>query len=480
MSKNNVFLWCLCIAAPVFWFLLFFAASASAQSFQAGAFAVDITPIKLPVIVNGGFFPRTFETVNDPLHARCLVLDDGTERIALAVVDNCMLPLSLVEETKRLIENETKIRRDRIMISATHCHSAPSLIFTRITPADADYAAWLPKKIAEGVAAAVKNLAPAKIGWAVGNDPNNVFCRRFLMKEGTATTNPFGGKSNDRAMMNPGHANPNKIARTGPVDTAVSVLSVVSKDDKPIAVFANYSTHYTGVSGNVLSGDYFAVFAARIKDKIAEKIGAENVPDSFVGIMSNGTSGDANCIDVFNPNRKFDYKSVGEDTAQAAMDVWVNIQHFDWVPLKMIEKRITFNNRVPTPEEVQAAKAHIAALPDGKHKTVNDIYAQTTITMDGFPKTSEIPLQAIRIGELGITALPGEIYGITGLEIKARSPFAPTFNVSLANACFGYIVPEEQHRLGGYNTWRTQTSHLEVGAEAVIRQTVVEMLNELR
>jgi hypothetical protein len=365
------------------------------------------------------------------------------------------------------------------MISATHTHSAPSLVAALGTPADADYIAWLPDKIVEGVAAAVNNLAPAKIGWAVGNDPNNVYCRRFLMKEGTAPTNPFGGKTNDRAMMNPGHSNPNKIARTGPVDTAVSVLSVVSPDGKPIAVLGNYSTHYAGVPGGVLSADYFGTFAERIKDKIAEKVGVENVSDSFVGIMTNGTSGDANCIDFLNPGRKYDYKSVGNETAQAAMDVWSNIQYFDWVPLGMIEKRITLNNRVPTPEEVRAAKEHLAALPDGKITTVPDVYAQSTVMMENWQKTSAIPVQAIRIGELGMTALPGEIYGITGLEIKARSPFTPTINIGLANGGFGYLPPAEQHRLGGYNTWRTQTSCLEVDAEAALRQTVLEMLREL-
>ena len=455
-------------------------AETPAKVFRAGTSLVDITPTKLPVIVNGGFLPRSVENVNDPLHVRCLILDDGTERIALVVVDTCMVPMSLADEAKRLIENETKIRRDRIMISATHTHSAPSLVHALGTPVDEDYALWLPQKIATGVAAAVKNLAPAKVGWAVGDDRNNVYCRRFLMKEGTATTNPFSGKSNDRAMMNPGHANPNKITRTGPVDTAVSILSVVSPDDRPIALFANYSTHYVGVSGGGLSADYFAVFAERIKTKITERVGSENVPDSFIGIMSNGTSGDANCIDFLNPERKFDYKSVGEDTAQAAMDVWQNIQYFDWVPLGMTEKRITVNNRVPTAEEVQAAKNHLAALPDGNVKTVVDVYAQSTVMMDGWQAASEIALQAIRIGELGITALPGEIYGITGLEIKARSPFIPTFNMSMANGYFGYIPPEEQHRLGGYNTWRTQTSCLEVDAEAIVRQTVIDLLHELR
>ncbi len=459
-----------------------FAAGAVPESsgpLQAGVGCVDITPEKLPVVVNGGFLPWETDKVIDPLHARCLLLDDGRERIVLIVVDTCMIPLELADRIKGQIAGKTGIPADRILISATHCHSAPSLMSALGTPADENYLAELPGKIVEAVSLAQQRKQPAKIGWAVGDDRNNVYCRRFLMKEGTAPTNPFSGKTNDRAQMNPGHENPNKIARTGPVDTAVSVLSVVASDGTPLAVFANYSTHYAGVGGG-LSGDYFAVFAEEIKARITEKVGRDKMSDSFLGIMSNGTTGDANCIDFLNPDRKFDYRSVGRETAEAAMRVWPDIEYFDRVPLGMVEKRITIANRVPTPEEVQAAKEHLAGLPDGRPRTTNDVYALSTVKMADWPKTTEIPIQAIRIGELGITALPAEVYGITGLEIKARSPFRPTFNIGLANGCFGYVPPPEQHALGGYNTWRTQTSCLEVDAEPKIKATALELLRSLK
>jgi hypothetical protein len=137
----------------------------------------------------------------------------------------------------------------------------------------------------------------------------------------------------------------------------------------------------------------------------------------------------------------------------------------------MMKKRITLSNRLPTPEEIQAAKDHLATLPEGKLKTIADIYAQNTTLMVNYPKTSEVPIQAMRIGELGITALPGEIYGITGLEIKIRSPFQPTINIGLANSYFGYIPPPEQHILGGYNTWRTIGNCLEIDAETKIKNS---------
>jgi hypothetical protein len=52
-------------------------------------------------------------------------------------------------------------------------------------------------------------------------------------------------------------------------------------------------------------------------------------------------------------------------------------------------------------------------------------------------------------------------------------------NISLANGCEGYIAPPEQHRLGGYTTWRARTSCLEALAEPKIKATVVGLLVEV-
>ena len=45
--------------------------------FLAGAAVVDVSPRTLPVIVNGGFLEASADTIQDPLSARGLVLDDG-------------------------------------------------------------------------------------------------------------------------------------------------------------------------------------------------------------------------------------------------------------------------------------------------------------------------------------------------------------------------------------------------------------------
>jgi hypothetical protein len=75
-------------------------------------------------------------------------------------------------------------------------------------------------------------------------------------------------------------------------------------DGRPMALLANYSTHYAG--SPALSADYFAVFVQRIGELL--QAGPE-----FIGIMSNGASGDANCIDFTNPERKFTCRTVAEE-----------------------------------------------------------------------------------------------------------------------------------------------------------------------
>ena len=74
---------------------------------RAGAAAVDITPRELPVIVNGGFLTREVKVVADRLHSRAIVLDDGNETVAIAVVDSCMVPTRVCDEAKRLASAKT-------------------------------------------------------------------------------------------------------------------------------------------------------------------------------------------------------------------------------------------------------------------------------------------------------------------------------------------------------------------------------------
>ncbi|MDG1873879.1 MAG: hypothetical protein P8J27_08205, partial [Mariniblastus sp.] len=93
-----------------------------------------------------------------------------------------------------------------------------------------------------------------------------------------------------------------------------------------------------------------------------------------------------------------------------------------------------------------------------------EVYAEQAAWINAHP-SKEILLQATRMGELGITAIPNEVLGVTGLSIKAQAQLRTTFKMDLANTAAGYIPPPEQHELGCYTAWTARAAGLEVEAE---------------
>ena len=452
--------------------------AAQEKVFRAGAFAIDISPLTFPVIINGGMTERTADKIVDRLHARCLVLDDGTTQIAMVVVDSCMVPRHLLDEAKELASKATGIPTSRMLISATHTHSAPSVHGCLGSDADAEYSRFLPPQIAKGIAEAHKRLAPARIGWAVGRDEKNVACRHWLMQPGVAPTNPFGGTKDDRVMMHPGHNNAKAIRSTGVEDPDVPVISIQTKDGQPLAIYSAYSLHYVGKTQPV-SADYFALFCDEIASKVAGN-GTRSVPATFMAALANATSGDIWLMDYTEPmRREYTMEGVAQEVAAAAFTAFQRIEYHDWVPISMEESLLIVPVRMPSAEEVAQAKEFMKSFEGRKPKTVPEVYARETVILSEMPPTRELKLQAIRIGTLGIGTIPNETNASTGLWIKRESPLDTTFVVELANGCEGYIPPPELHPFGGYTCWRARTACLVPDAERMIRGGVLELLEKV-
>lgn len=451
-----------------------------AKLFKAGAHAMNINPQKYPVSVNGGMADRKATRAFDPLHARCLVLDDGTTRLAIAVCDSCMIPREITDEAKARAAKLCGIRPERILISATHAHSAPTVTGVFQSDPDPDYVKLLPVRIAEGIAAASKNLAPARIGWGVRKDPSQLFNRRWKMKAENIRADPFGGLT-DKVVMNPGHRVPGLIEPAGPIDPDVSILSVQNRDGRPIALLANYSLHYVGTVPD-LSADYFAIFAERM----GQLLDAGKVEPPFVGIMSNGTSGDINNVNYAGAARSGQKayeqaRVVADSVARAAHDAHKAIKHHDWVELAMAQKEIELGVRLPSQDDLVRAQEILDKAKEKKQLvTLPEIYARETVLLAKYPPQVKVILQAIRVGDLGIVSSPCETFVEIGLEIKKKSPLRHTFTIELANGYNGYLPTPEQHKLGGYETWRARSSYLEANAATRVTATLLELLNQVK
>ncbi len=448
--------------------LLICGRSAAAPAFLAGAHVTDISPQRFPVLVNAMFTERTSDRVIDPLSAKALVLDDGSTRIAFCVVDSCMVPRDLIDQAKELAAKATGIPTHRMLVSSTHTHSAPSAMGCLGSRVDPVYAASLPPRIAEAIIEANRRLAPARVGWSSTNDWKHTFNRRWIRRPDRLITDPFGQPS-VRAHMHPGHVSPDAIGPSGPVDPGLTVLSITTSQGRPLAVLANYSQHYYG--SPLLSSDYYGRFAKHL----AESLKAD---PSFVAIMSQGTSGDQMWMDYGAPARDIGYDAYAREMAAEVEAILARLTYHDTAPLKMAERTLGLRYRTPDPSRLAWARALTQKMGDRIPSSLPEIYAWEAIHLHERQQT-ELKLQAVRIGDLAIATLPNEVYALTGLKLKAQSPFPVTMNISLANGAEGYIPPPEQHHLGGYTTWPARTAGLEVQAEPRIVATLLGLLEEV-
>ena len=455
--------------------------AAAKPTLRAGAAATDITPTEFPLNMPGGFSPNPATSAHDSLHARALVLDDGTTALVMAVVDNLGAGPDVLDEAKEIASQRTGIPKNRMLVSSTHSHTAAPLSNREGLPAPVvAYHKVFVDGLADAIIRAHAALRPAAIGAAAQPLPDEVFNRRWFLKPGKMPLNPFGKL--DQVKMNPG-TSPDVIDHpAGPTDPDITLISVQDTKRKPIALFANYSLHYVGgMPLGQISADYFGEFARLVPSRVR---GDEN----FVAMMSNGTSGDINNIPfgITRPPRE-PFEQIRIVAGKAADAAWLAQrkieQHRTDARLGMIQREITLKYRRPTAEQVAEAKAIVAVKDKAAIEQLPRLaenYARNTIAAaERAEDTLTVILQAIRIGDLAVCGIPFETFVETGLDLKKRSPFPQTMVIGLANGRHGYLPTPEQHLLGGYETW-LGTNLVQEDTSVILTNNLLEMLAELK
>lgn len=444
---------------------------------KAGAAAVDITPTQFPMNMPGGFSANMAEKAHDPFHASALVLSDDKTTLAIVLVDNLGAGPDVLNEAKALAAAKTGMSPDKMLISSTHTHSGPSLSTT--SEAGKAYYQKFVNGTAESIIKAHAALKPAALGMASHPLAEEVFNRRWFLKEGRMPLNPFGRL--DKVKTNAARDALDRPA--GPTDPDITVISVQDTKRRALALYANYALHYVGGAPNgQMSSDYFGEFARVMPSRLR---GDEN----FVSMISNGASGNINNIPfgVTRPPRE-DFEQIRIVAQKAADTAWFATQkiekHRSDLRLGMLQREVTLKYRRPTPEDVEAAKlvaaikdkAEIEKLP-GRAKN----YAGSVISASERPEseTLTVQIQAIRIGDYAVVGIPFETFVEIGLDLKKRSPFEKTMVIGLANGKHGYLPTPEQHKLGGYETW-LGTNRVQEDTSVILTDNLLEMLAELK
>jgi len=259
------------------------------------------------------------------------------------------------------------VAADRIMISATHTHTAPAAMSCLGTDADPEYRAYLRVKVTEAIAAAKANLVPARVGFGSIDARHYMAVRQWVRRPDRIASDPFGNPT-VRANMHAGRVWEDVTGEAGPEDPELSMISLQTLQGEPIAVLSNLSMHYfSGVSP--ISADYFGLYS----DALAAKLtGDKKSARPIVGIMSHGCSGDIWRVD-YTKQTPPEFETIKIDQyvsglIELSMRALAEIRYDESPRLEMAETRFRLNYRVPDAQLLQWSKGIVEKL-EGKLPT---------------------------------------------------------------------------------------------------------------
>ena len=199
----------------------------------------------------------------------------------------------------------------------------------------------------------------------------------------------------------------------------------------------------------------------------------------------NGCAGDVNHInpDSYRKDPDFHhdpdhYKWMGQCLAETVLKVNEEMQMTLSPVIGCTAKVFREQRRQPTAEDSAWAEAWLAAPTNSK---TDRIYAEELHELTVRPRYAHnVEIQAMRIGDCALVALPGEIFSDVGFAIKKDSPFRNNMVVELGNGSYGYIVTEPCFTGGVYEA-KLATDNSMFGPATADKMVKVagELLNEL-
>jgi len=393
---------------------------------KVGFGEADITP-SVPVRLAGYYYPRLSTGVHDPLAIRAMAVSDGADRILLAVADLIHLPEDVVARARQLLREECGIPEDHAILSCIHTHTGPAV------NEEKEYARALPERFADAARQALDDLRPSEIRFARGEERTVAFCRRYRMKDGSVRTNP--------GILNPDVSEP-----LGTPDYSVSVL-LAEGQAAPQGAVVHYGLHCDTVGGTEISADW----TYYVRDLMRRRL----VSDLHV-LTPIGTAGDVNHWNVFAPvtSRGFaETERIGHAIASVALDAVAHAERVSPGPVRGARETVDLAVRVPSKAELAAARATWDRPPaDGVDFTMDRVAAWRMIQAADIGPKLRVSVTVLAFGDVALVGMPCELFTDLGREIRARSPFAHTLVVTLADANIGYVAPRRAYEEGGYET----------------------------
>lgn len=456
--KKNIAIKSLTWILVVFLILHIFCPAAHAI-LRGGCAKVNITPpIGIPLI---GSYGKPSDDVLDELYAKALVLDDGTNAIAIISCDLLYTPLEeITGPVRAIITKKTDIPERNILVCATHTHSGPE-VFTKSkfrtgvdTPApdiDRSYLDTLVKKIAGSALIARKEMREVKIGAAKGQAPEIVYNRRPRNNEGQvkmAFTVPPEVRATRKVVVDPGGDVRTTFVlpddktdwKFGPIDPEVCVLRVENMDGELLASLVNFGCHPVSIYpflSTAVSADYPAYVTSVVEQA-----------EGGLCLFTLGLAGDAVPFDRGVLPRRQIGRAIGGEALRRLQFVTTTGD----VTLSGLKKEVEFPTKL--------------------------LAAEKAAGNDKIPEPVISEIQVLRIGDIYILGLPGEVLVEVGLAIKKRAGLEKLFIVTLSNDAIGYVCHSAAYDEGGYEP--AGATNLAKGAGEIMIEKSLELIGQIK
>jgi neutral ceramidase len=393
----------------------FVSQSTANAELKAGRARVDITPPLSLKPALGGYgerMNRPATGVHDRIFAKALVLSDGTKKFALVTVD----ALGFAPPVKQAVLDRLGGKgwtADNLMLLASHSHTAIEM--NALNPLNDFQVPQLGlhnpplfeltmNRLAQVVADAEKELVPIAVG--------------------TGSIKLEGWTRNRRI---PG----------GVTDPELTVTRIDRLDGRPFAVFVNLTAHPTFMSEADMwfSGDWPGHLQRTLESLVGEDVQA---------MYANGAEGDQSTVSRPNSGELHWERAerYGRDVGVAAWHVWQKVSPAPHVLFGFWREEFELPKRQWHPNFRETGGKEYGMTEELLREMLPKLFPTRTASV------------SLRIGDLVIVGIPGELAAKLGLEIKHRTGEItgakhPIIG-GLADEWISYILPIEQYNLGKY------------------------------
>lgn len=396
----------------------------------------DITP-KMGAYLQGHNKLRYAVMVHDPLFVRAVAFESDSLAVMLCY-DLCGMHTKISNQIREKVASYVGCPVENVFLSCTHTHTGPN-VANMTREFDEEYLQVLTSLSMHAAGLAKNDLTQAQMFIGSTEAKGISFCRRYLMKDGTARTNP-------------GIGNPDILRPMNEPDYQVQVLKIIREGAKDLAL-VNFGCHADSIKNvdgkDAISADWPGVTCNAVEKALDVEC-----------VVFNGPCGDVAQRNQMEPSDMISAGwdrtvKLGRGVASAVIGIYnAYMSPVEEGPVKAEVRVLDIPLKRPTEEELARSREileHQELYVGGNmQKTTALFEAKMLLSVaktDGF---AQAVVSAIRIGDFAAAGISGEPFCEIGKQIKAQSPFDTQFVLYLTNGSAGYFPMKDAFSYDGY------------------------------